>query len=137
MDGTSWKVNSKNTKENFLKHVDELFEKHGYVTFSWETGKQRTKKQNNSLHLWLSQLAKMLNDAGLDMKKTLKAETEIPWTMISAKEHLWKPIQQIVIGKESTAEAQRKDYNEIYAVLSRHFSEKHGIQVPEWPSIND
>lgn len=136
-EGQSWTVNSEHTKKMFLKHVDQLFEKHKHVTFQWETGQQRTKKQNNALHLWLRQLAKVLNDAGLDMRKTLKPEVEIPWTMPSAKHFLWKPVQSAMLGKESTADAERKDYNEVYAVLSRHFSQKHGIQVPEWPQIND
>lgn len=133
MQGQFWVVNSQHTKQEFLQFAEQLYNKHKYITFQWTTGRQRTGKQNNALHLFLSQLADVLNEAGLDMKKTLKAETEIPWTAISAKEHLWRPIQQVMIGKESTAEAERIDYNKIYEVLNRHLSNKFGITVPAWP----
>jgi len=94
---------------------------------------QRTKSQNSAIHLWLQQVADTLNDAGLDMKTVLKEEVEIPWTRESAKNHLWRPIQIIMQDKESTADANRKDYTEVYEVIARHLQQKHGISVPLWP----
>jgi hypothetical protein len=41
--------------------------------------KTRTLKQNAALHLMFTQLAQELNEAGFDMKKTLKPEIEIMW----------------------------------------------------------
>lgn len=96
-------------------------------------GRQRTPTQNKALHLWLQMVADTLNDAGLDMKTVLKEEVEIPWTMESAKNHLWRPIQIIMQEKESTAEADRNEYSEVYEVISRHLQQKHGISIPLWP----
>lgn len=89
--------------------------------------------QNAALHKYLEMLAELLNEAGLDMKKVLKPQVDIPWTKESAKEHLWKPIQQIVIDKSSTTQATTAEYSQVYDVLSRHLAEKFGIYCP-WPS---
>ena len=133
MTGQHWVVNSTTTRDDFINHVTELFNKHHYVTFTWDVAKQRTKRQNNALHVWLGQVANLLNESGMDMKKTLKAETDIPWTMQSAKDHLWRPIQKTLVDKESRADCETTDYNKVYEILSRHFSQKFGITLPEWP----
>ena len=94
----------------------------------------RTDKQNASLHVFLRELVKVLNDAGLDMKAVLKPDVEIPWTEESAKNFLWRPIQEVMTDHESTTECSTTDYNAIHMVLSRHLGEKLGIQCPPWPS---
>lgn len=94
---------------------------------------QRTILQNKALHKYFELLANALNDAGLDMKAVLKPDVDIPWTKESVKNHLWRPIQDIMLGKESTTEMSTKDPSEIYHVLDRHISEKFGVHV-EWPS---
>lgn len=96
--------------------------------------KTRTSKQNNSLHKFLQDLADAMNEAGLDMKTVLKPEVEIPWTQVSAKEFLWRPIQQVMTGKDSTTEPTTKDYLAIQETLIRHLSSKFGVSV-DWPSI--
>lgn len=133
MAGQHWVVNSQHTRDEFVAFAAELYDKHKYVTFTWDVAKQRTKRQNNALHLWLGQVANMLNDAGMDMKRTLKADYDIPWTMQTAKDHLWRPVQKLMIDKESTAEAETPDYDKVYRILSKHFSEKHGMTLPPWP----
>ena len=93
---------------------------------------QRTVLQNKALHKYFELLATALNDAGWDMKKTLKQEVDIPWTKEMVKEHLWRPIQEIMLAKHSTTEMNTKDPSEIYAVLDRHLSSKTGVHV-EFP----
>lgn len=96
---------------------------------------RRTLTQNRALHLWLTMLADYLNDSGLDMKRTLKHDVEIPWTTTSAKNFLWRPIQKIMISKESTAAADTSEYNNVYLTLSRYLMQKHGLpELPLWPS---
>lgn len=129
----AWTVKSDATRDAFIEHVRKLYNEHGYVTFEWDFAKKRTLKQNNALHLWLHDVAELLNEAGMDMRKTLKPEYEIPWTRDSAKEHIWKPIQKLMLDKDSTSECDTSQYNKVYQVLCRHFSEKHGITLPEWP----
>jgi len=96
--------------------------------------KIRTDKQNRSLHLYFTQLAEMLNQSGLDMRKVLKPSINIPWTAKSIKEHLWRPIMKIQLGKKSTTEMTTKDINEVYDTINRHLGEQFGITV-EFPSI--
>ena len=68
------------------------------------------------------------------MKKTLKEEVEIPWQKMMVKEHLWKPIEKIMVDKDSTEEMTNKEVNEIYKVLDRHIAQKFGVSVP-FPNI--
>jgi len=66
--------------------------------------------------------------------KVLKPEVEIPWDDEGkmAKKHLWKPIQEVMLGKESTTEPYTDEYAKVYDVINRHISTKFGISVP-WP----
>ena len=54
---------------------------------------QPNNPQNNALHLWLEMVAKCLNDAGLDMRHTIREDVDMPWTQ-SLKEYLWRPLQK-------------------------------------------
>lgn len=98
-----------------------------------EESRQRTDQQNRALHLFCRLLSKALNDAGLDQRKVMKPEVEIPWNEESVKTNLWKPIQEAMFGIQSTADATTKDYNQIYEVLTRHLQTKLGVEVPAWP----
>jgi len=79
-------------------------------------------------------LSQELNDAGLDMKAVLKPEVDIPWSKMTVKEHLWKPIEKIMIDKESTEEMTNEEVSKIYEVLNMHLASKLGVSVP-FPSI--
>ena len=95
---------------------------------------KRTLTQNAALHKYCELLAIALNDAGQDMRKTLKQEVDIPWTMENVKNHLWRPVYSAMTQHESTTDADTSQYSEVYNVLSRHLSEKFGgLHVP-WPS---
>jgi len=95
--------------------------------------KPRSSAQNRSLHLWMRQLSDALNTAGLDQRKVLKANLDIPWNEESVKTNLWLPVMTAMLGIESTAEAETKDYDQVYSVLSKHLSEKLGVTAPVWP----
>ena len=90
---------------------------------------KRTPPQNRGMHLYFTMLANALNDAGLDMRKFLKPEIDIPWTPQSIKKELWAKIQIAYCDKESTTELTRKEVSEIYEILARHLSQKHSIFV--------
>lgn len=130
-------VNSAARCDEMVRQVRALFAEHGYVEFEWHAGKQRTMTQNRALHLWFRWLAETLNDAGYDMRRTLKPEAEIPWTAASVKEHLWRPVQQAMLDKQSTADADRLEYTAVADVISRHLSAKLGITAPPWPKKED
>lgn len=137
-EGFSWTVNSDFSLKEFINFAKENYEKHRFTIFTWRNGKQRTPKQNAALHVWLKMLSKALNEAGYDMKKVLKPHVEIPWDDEgrAAKEHLWRPIQEVLLGKESTTEAYKDEYAKVYEVLNRHMSEKFGVSIP-WPVAHD
>ena len=126
-------INSKQSKDAFIAHMSKLYDEHKYLRLTLKTGKQITDLQRKSMHLYCRQLSNALNDAGFDMKKVLKEEVEIPWTEVSVKEHLWRPLQKILTGKVSTTKAETKEHPYVYEVLARHMSEKFGVFIP-WPS---
>lgn len=128
--GEFWVVDDDHSLRMFIKHMTELYEEKKYLTIKWKAGKSRTTAQNNALHVYCRLLSEKLNDAGLDMKKTLKAEVEIPWTTELVKEFLWKPVQEAVTGDRSTSNASTTDYDKTHAVLSKHLSERFNLFVP-------
>lgn len=93
---------------------------------------KRTLTQNAAMHQFFAMLSQDLNNAGLDMIRTLKPGVEIPWTPEMVKEHLWRPIQEIMTEKESTTELTTKQVNDIYEVLIRHLANKFNITT-EFP----
>ena len=94
----------------------------------------RTPTQNASMHKWFELVADTLNNAGLDMKRVLKPDVDIPWTKTSVKEFIWRPIQEAMFDKESTTEANKVEYGEIEEVIRRHLAQKHGVSLPPWPT---
>lgn len=96
--------------------------------------KQRTIRQNKALHLYFTHLAQELNDAGLDMRKTLKPGVEIPWSAKTIKEYIWRPIMKAQLGKESTTEMTTKDIDRVFDTITRHLADEFGLQV-DFPSI--
>ena len=98
-----------------------------------EHSENRTTQQNRALHKWFTMVAEELNGAGLDIRKTLKEDFEIPWSSTLVKEILWRETQKIALGKDSTTELEKKEIDVIYEILNR-FLAKHEIHVP-WPAM--
>jgi len=96
--------------------------------------KTRTSRQNRALHLYFTHLADELNNAGLDMRKTLKPEIDIAWNNKTVKEYLWRPIMTAQLGKKSTIEMTTSDIDKVFDVITKHLGEKFGLEV-EFPSI--
>lgn len=132
-----WIVGSKYDKECFLKHFSELWDETGYLRIEICTTKQRTPRQRKALQVFCEHVAEALNDAGYDLRRFFekRANIDIPWTMDLAKEHLWKELQKVVTGKESTADADPTEYAKVYDVLNRFLATEFGIHVP-WPGYS-
>jgi hypothetical protein len=77
-------------------------------------------------------LAESLNESGQDMRMVLKPEIDIPWTMESIKNMMFKPIIKAMFDVDSTKDLDTKQISEAYEVLNRHTSEKLGVSVI-WP----
>jgi len=112
---------SRNTKSRYQKEVVD------------DDDKQRTLKQNAAIHLYFQKIAEVLNDAGLDMRKVLKPEVHIPWTKQTVKDFLWRPVQELMVRKESTTELERKEIDPIFDTVNRHLA-KFGVKQP-FPSV--
>ena len=97
---------------------------------------KRTNQQNKALHVLFNLLASTLNDAGLDMRKTLKPEIDIPWSGPAIKEFLWRPIQTAQLDKRSTTELTTVEIDQVFDTINKHLGEKFGLHVP-FPSINE
>ena len=95
---------------------------------------KRTTRQNKALHKDCDIIAEKLNSAGLDMRKVLKPGVDIPWTTISVKEYIVKPIMKSLYNKESTTELSKLgEIEKIHDVIMRHLGEKFGIEYHDFP----
>ena len=97
---------------------------------------QRTNQQNKALHVLFALLANTLNEAGLDMRQTLKPEIEIPWSGPSVKEFLWRPIQTTQLQKKSTTELTTVEIDQVFDTINKHLGERFGLHVP-FPSVEE
>ena len=128
-------INSLPELHRALAEISAEWHKHHYLEVAIKRkASERTMKQNASLHLFLTRLAKVLNDAGYDMRRTLKHDAEIPWTPENAKEFLWRPIQKALTLKRSTTEITTVEPTAIHETLCRHLGQELGVECPPWPS---
>jgi len=97
-----------------------------------EPERKRTESQNNALHLNFRIIAEKLNDAGLDMKKVLKAD--IPWTEKSVKKELWRPFMKSMYNKTSTRQLKKQEeIDNIHKVLMRELGKEFKVEYHDFP----
>ena len=98
----------------------------------------RTKKQNDSLHLYFENLAQHLNNEGYDVRIVFQVLAEkgidVFWSKTIVKE-LWRMIQKAELGKTSTTELDSaNEITQIHDILNKFLSENFYINEP-FPSI--
>lgn len=98
--------------------------------------KIRTLTQNKALHRFFELLATELADAGLDAKKVLKEGVDIPFTPAMVKELLWKPTQELMFKRRSTADLTTDEVSKVYEVIDKHLGQMFGIHV-DFPSSEE
>ena len=98
------------------------------------TPKQRTQRQNKAMHLMLTQLADELNASGKTMMRVLSQTAEIPWTDVSAKEYLLRPIIRAMYNKNSTKELTTKELTKATDFLLDHIAKTTGLSL-DFPSL--
>lgn len=91
----------------------------------------RTLAQNRAMHKYFTLLSEEFNRGGLTVSKLLKVT--VMWTPTAVKELLWKPIQEAVLDKKSTAKLNKDEVIKVYDVLNLTLGERYGISV-EFPS---
>ena len=126
-------INSQQSLEAYIEHLNRQFDKHKYLRVTSKNGKQRSLTQNASMHLYCTHLSQALNDGGFDFRTVIKEGIAVNWTPDLVKDYMWRPIQKAVTGHDSTTKPERHQYSEIYEELNRHVSGKLGVFVP-WPS---
>lgn len=93
--------------------------------------KQRTKKQNNSIHRYCELLADALNDGGFSVQLVLAQKMDIDWNKDLVKTLLWHPAQYAILKKKSTTELSKlEDIDKVYDHLNRHISKTFWVYVP-------
>lgn len=110
------------------------FQQGGKVSLSWKCESGMTPTQRASIHVLFEILARDLNDAGLDMKKVLKQEVDIPWSKTTVKEFLYRPLLTAMTMKTSTEDQSTIEPDQVYKVLCRHLADKHGFTCPPFPT---
>lgn len=96
----------------------------------------RTLPQNRAIHKYFTMLAESLNNAGLDVKKTMKHDVDIPWTETLIKELIWRKVQLAMYDVESTAKLDTEQVSKVYEVINRHIAQTFGVSVV-FPSKED
>ena len=96
------------------------------------TKKHRSLSQNNALHLWLTQIAEILNESG----QVYTNEMGIPctYTMELLKNTYWKPLQKQLFDIESTKEMTSTILNNLIDSFTLWLSESKGVEAPEFPN---
>lgn len=99
---------------------------------------QRTSQQNKALHKYLTLVAQELTNQGQTMQEVVKhiRKAEITPTMHTIKEIVWKPLQEIILGKKSTTELTTAEVNKVYEVMSMWLAKEFQIDLP-FPSNED
>lgn len=96
---------------------------------------KRSGLENKSLHVLFLNISQELNEMGLEFTyRGLKGiEINTTFTPEIVKNFIWRPLQKVLLDKESTTELTHNDISLIFEILGKWFSEK-GIVI-EFPSI--
>lgn len=97
--------------------------------------KRKTDKQRGALHVGCGELADHLNAIGKDMRTVLKPEVSIPWTMLTVKEYLFKPILKSYANKDSTEDMDKHEPGQVWDIMMKFLGEHHHVKYMPWPSV--
>lgn len=99
--------------------------------------KARSEAQNNSLHLFFSQLSDEFNEKGIEMPRVIRLP--LFFTPYAVKDYIWRPAQISMFGKKSTTQITTMEINKIYDVINKVVSERTNgmVIVPPFPSYEN
>jgi len=97
---------------------------------------RRTDQQNKAIHLYFTQVAEALNDAGLTLEKVVKNfKMEHEWSSVTVKELLWREAQKYAVNKYSTTELDKfEEIEKVYDIVNR-FLASIGVESIPFPSV--
>jgi len=130
-------VNSLTSLAQLISTIDSKWHENLYLEVEiTRKAKQRTDQQRKAIEVYCRELAKTLNDAGLDQRAVfakMKEGVDIPWSQDTVKDTLWRRIQVAILGKESTTKLNADEVTRVYDTLNRWTGTTFGIaiQFPE------
>ena len=127
-NGVGCHINSEQSAKYLYEHVLRRLSEGREVFLSEKEG-TRTTDQNSALHAVLRRLAEALNDAGQEMAHPFNPEFHIPWSEVSVKELLLRPIAIAKYDKASTTRLTRKELSEAVEILLGRIAELTGVTV--------
>ena len=97
---------------------------------------RRTDQQNKAIHLYFTQVAEALNDAGFTLEKVVKNfKMEHEWSSVTVKELLWREAQRYAVNKYSTTELDKfEEIEKVYDIVNR-FLASIGVESIPFPSV--
>lgn len=95
---------------------------------------KRTEKQNRSLWLWCSNIAKCLNDNNMPINKMI--EMKVEWNKDSVKAILFNSIMEATCNKKTSTKLVKTDINKIIDGLVQVFG-NYGLVLPPFPNKED
>jgi hypothetical protein len=97
-----------------------------------EVKSPRTGKQNDSFHLWLSQVAEEMDKHGVTVQNVVARiqKAEIRPTGDNLKEVLWRPYQIAATGKESSTKLTKAEIDRVYEGLNKFIGEHFELHIP-------
>ena len=126
--GMFWTIETKHNADALHQHLLQRLSE-GRQTILTEKEGTRTTDVNSSLHCVLRRLSEALNDAGKEMAHPFNPEFHIPWSEVSVKELLLRPIVQAKYGKESTTKLTNAESSEAVEILLGRIAELTGVTV--------
>lgn len=99
--------------------------------------KQRTIKQNSSIHLLFKQISDICIEKGIDMREIVQDEVPIQCTPENIK-WLWKLLQKALFGKKSTTQLKKSGEIEIvYDNFNKILIDRTNgeVSLPPFPSM--
>lgn len=127
-NGQGWIVSNKEQGVNFCDFIMDEISKGNVRSYNLKSG-GRTGAQNAALHACLRRLAEGLNESGFGIPHPFKPELEIPWTDISAKELLYKPIIKSMFDTDSSTELTKEELTKSVDIMLGRVGELTGLIV--------
>lgn len=91
----------------------------------------RTSAQNRALHLWCTDISKLLNSLGIQTVGVFG--NKIPWTMSTVKAQIIKGTLKKFYNIDSTTKMKRKEVDGMVDYVTLAFGEIE-VEIPPFPS---
>jgi hypothetical protein len=99
------------------------------------TKEKRTLAQNSALHLYFTQVAKQMADAGYTVQHILSFTADLQPTPSFVK-RLWQDFQLRILGKRHTRELRKQEeIDKVYEEFNLFLGEKLHLENIPFPSL--